>query len=244
MGVSHLPKVTETLIPVDATSREIDALVRERLTSERALYSLNMPVLSKLQPDVIVTQTLCNVCAVAESEVNAAICTLESRPQVVNLEPECFADVFDCIRQVAAAVNCVEQSERFVAALQRRVELVASRCAHVERRPRTMLLEWIDPPFSAGHWNPELIAIAGGEEVIGVARGRSEQVAWEQVVSADPEVLVISCCGFSIARTMQDLEHLKKRPSWSKLSCVRTGRVYVVTERLTLVALVRAWWIV
>ncbi|GAA4473060.1 cobalamin-binding protein [Novipirellula rosea] len=226
--VSELPKVTRTLIPHDASSGEIDSLVRERLKTEKALYSLDMPVVERLRPDLIVTQALCDVCAVAESEVRSAACSLPGTPRVINLEPTSFADVMQCIRQVGEAAECRPRAERYIADLQQRVDAVAVRTESIQSRPSVMLLEWIDPPFCAGHWSPELVAIAGGREAIGIEGERSVTTAWEKIVAANPEVLMIACCGFDIERTMQDVPILKSYPGWESLSCVKNDRVYVV----------------
>jgi len=228
VDVHQLPKVTQTLIPVDVSSREIDQLVRNRLVTERALYSLDMQVLESLKPDLIVTQALCDVCAVAESEVRAAACSLPGDPQVINLEPSRLADVFECIRLVGNAAGCQSQAARYIDELQSRVNLVSERSSQLTTRPSVMLLEWIDPPFCAGHWSPELVDLAGGREVIGKPQERSVQVAWNDILSANPEVLMIACCGFSVERTLQDLDILKSFPYWKSLSCVKSNRVFVV----------------
>lgn len=228
MSVSDLPKVTTTLIPHDAPSGEIDALVRERLKTEKALYSLDLPMLESLKPDLIVTQALCDVCAVAETEVRAAACSLPGQPQVINLEPLCLHDVFECLRRVAYAARRPEVGELYVADLLDRVDAVASRSRDLVERPSVMLLEWIDPPFGAGHWSPELVKLAGGVEAIGVAGERSVTVDWQSIIAADPDFLIIACCGFSVDRTMQDVPILKSYPGWETLSCVRKGQVFVV----------------
>ncbi|MCC9655995.1 cobalamin-binding protein [Rhodopirellula halodulae] len=232
-GVEELPKVTQTLIPNDATSGEIDALVRERLQTERALYSLDMPVLESLQPDLIVTQALCDVCAVAESEVNAAACSLPGQPNVVNLEPTNLSEMMQCIQMVGDAAECPSQAQQLIKQLTRRVEQVAKRSHELRSSsqnsiPSVMLLEWIDPPFSAGHWSPELVHLAGGRECIGKAGERSVTTPWDAIRQADPEVLFIACCGFSVERTLQDLPILKNYPGWQSMQCVQHGRVYVV----------------
>lgn len=227
-SVVGLPKVTSTLIPHDATSGQIDALVRERLKTEKALYTLNMPVLQSLRPDLIVTQALCDVCAVAESEVKRAVCALPGNPQVINLEPISFNDVLQCMQQVANAVGCSETAHREIELLQARVQAVANRTHSLTARPSVMLLEWIDPPFCAGHWNPELVELAGGCETIGKKNQPSRSVTWQSVVNADPKVLFIACCGFGIDRTLQDLPLLQSYPGWESLQCVRNRKVFVV----------------
>jgi len=153
-SVQQLPKVTHTLIPTEASSGEIDALVRERLQTDRALYTLDLPMLEKLQPDLIVTQALCDVCAVAEDEVRAAACALPGAPRVVNLEPQSLSEVLACMRQVAAAAGVEPLAEQVIAGLNARVEAVMARTAGLNSLPRVALLEWLDPPFSSGHWTP------------------------------------------------------------------------------------------
>jgi iron complex transport system substrate-binding protein len=226
--VQRLPKVTRTLIPHDASSREIDGLVRERLKTERALYTLDLPTLERLRPDLIVTQTLCSVCAVAEAEVTAAAGALPGCPTVVNLEPRRLGEVFECLRLVGDAAGVSGRAREVVARLQARVEAVEDRARGIVDRPRVVLLEWIDPPFCCGHWSPELVRLAGGIELVGREVEPSRTTAWEEIVHGDPEVLVIACCGFDIERARQDLPILAAHPGFEGLSCVRSGRVYLV----------------
>ena len=226
--VADLPKVTRTLIPHDASSLEIDGLVRERLKTQRALYSLDLPMLERLKPDLLVTQALCDVCAVAESEVNAAACSLPGRPKVVNLEPTRLNDVFDCLKLVGDAARVPDAAERVIADLKQRVNAVAIRTASINDRPRVILLEWIDPPFSSGHWSPELMRIAGGIEGIGQEGQPSRSMKWDEVVAYDPEVLVIACCGFSTRRTLEDVPILLTFPGFADLTCTRESRVWIV----------------
>lgn len=226
--VQDLPKVTRTLIPHDATSLQIDALVRERLKSQKALYTLDMPTLERLQPDLLVTQALCDVCAVAEEEVNAAACSLPGQPRVVNLEPMRLSEVFDCIRLVGDAAGISDRATGVIAALKLRVDDVIERNYSLTNRPRVVLLEWIDPPFSSGHWSPELVRLAGGIEGIGREGERSRTTDWEEIVRFDPEFLIVACCGFNIERTMLDIPRLRQYPRFHDLTCVRRDQVYVV----------------
>lgn len=238
VGVSHecdypdnvrgLPKVTRTLIPADASSREIDAAVRERLKTEKALYSLDRATLERLQPTLIVTQALCDVCAVAEAEVTAAACALPGAPRVVNLEPMSLEQVFDCLQLVGEAADVPDAARACIAQLRARVSAVEARSRTIASRPRVVLLEWIDPPFCSGHWSPELVRLAGGTEVIGQEAARSRTSTWDEVRAADPEVLVIACCGFDVARAREDLPILERQPGYAELAAVRAGRVHVV----------------
>jgi iron complex transport system substrate-binding protein len=225
--VRGLPKVTNTLIPTDAPSAEIDRLVRQRLQTTRALYTLNLPMLEELRPDLIVTQALCDVCAVAEEEVQAAACSLPGSPQVINLEPQTLLQVFDAIRLVAAAAGVGPKGEEVVEGLAARVEGVVARTTALRSRPRVALLEWLDPPFSCGHWSPELVRLAGGVEGLGQEGRPSRTLRWDEVIGWQPEVVFIACCGFDVARTMDDVALLQGIPGWENLVAVRLGRVYV-----------------
>lgn len=226
-SVLGLPKVTRTLIPTDASSSEIDALVRDRLDAQSALYSLDIEALGRLAPDLIVTQALCDVCAVAEEEVRNAACLLPGGPPVLNLEPETLREVLDCIRDVARATGFERRAEPVIERLQARVLAVVARGRNVSRRPRVALLEWLDPPFSTGHWNPELVRLAGGEDGFGREGLKSITLRWEQVIAWRPEVVLISCCGFTAERTMQEVGVLRDVSGWDDLPAVRDGRVYV-----------------
>jgi iron complex transport system substrate-binding protein len=237
VGVTHecdwppsvlcLPKVTHTLIPAQASSGEIDCMVRERLQRHRALYTLNLPVLQELRPDLIVTQALCDVCAVAEDEVHAAACMLPGRPRVINLEPQTLSEVFASIRQVASAAGVDGVAEEVIRGLTGRVAAVITRTARVQRRPRVALLEWLDPPFCCGHWSPELVRLAGGIEGLGQEGRPSRTLRWDEVVAWQPEVVFIACCGFSVERTLRDLPALEFVPGWQHMPAVHSGRVYV-----------------
>ncbi len=228
-AVRSLPKVTRTLIPHDASSREIDALVREQLRSQQALYSLDMATLERLEPDLLVTQALCDVCAVAEAEVSAAACALPGQPRVINLEPMSLEDVFDTLLLVGEAAGCADCAREVVERLEARVATVRERTEAIPReaRPRVAFLEWLDPLFNGGHWNPALVELAGGIDVLGNADQPSRTLAWDEVLRADPDVVFISCCGFSAERALQDLPVLERQPGWEALPAVRAGRVYV-----------------
>jgi iron complex transport system substrate-binding protein len=227
-SVRRLPKVTRTLVPADAESAEIDRLVVERMSAQQALYALDLVMLETLRPDLIVTQALCGVCAVAEGEVQAAACALPGRPRVVNLEPTSLGDVLTSIGVVAAAAGVAERAPAVIDRLRDRADAVAARTAAVQDRPRVVLLEWIDPPFTCGHWSPELVRLAGGVEGLGREGQPSRRVRWEEIVEWQPEALVIACCGFDVERTLRDVPILAAQPGWSALPCVRDERVYVV----------------
>jgi iron complex transport system substrate-binding protein len=224
-SVQRLPKVTKTLIPTEATSRDIDRQVSEQLNATKALFQLKLPLLKDLRPDVIVTQSLCDVCAVSPSDVQRALAELPGTPRVINLEPQSLEGLFEAVRLVASGVDV--SADNTIRHLRERVEAVAMRSAQVSDRPRATFLEWIDPPFSSGHWNPELVRIAGGIEGLGIEGRPSRRLRWEEVYEWGPEVIVVACCGFSVERTLKDVAAVQTIAGWGELPAVRSGRVYV-----------------
>jgi iron complex transport system substrate-binding protein len=225
--VAGLPKVTRTRIPAEAPSGEIDRLVREQRESGHALYTLDLAALEALEPDLILTQALCGVCAVAEEEVQAAACLLPGRPRVINLEPRRFADVLASIRQVAEAAGVAGRAEELIARLESRVDAVRERTRRRGSRSRVAFLEWLEPPFCSGHWTPELVEWAGGVDVLGRAGQPSRTVQWAEVLAGAPEVVFIACCGYGVERTREDLVRLEALPQWRQLVGTVAGRVYV-----------------
>jgi iron complex transport system substrate-binding protein len=236
VGVSHecdfpadvvgIPQITQTRIPVDASSREIDALVRDEVSTP-SLYSLDVAALIALRPDLIVTQSLCDVCAVPDRDVERVVGSLPKCVETVRLEPTSLAGVLDSIGTVATAAGVEAKGRQVRQELEERIDAVSERSLHCERRPSVMLLEWIDPPFSAGHWNPELVQRAGGRECVGEVGERSRVVEWGAVCRADPERLFIACCGYSVERILRDMPIVRSFPGWNELTCVRQKQVYV-----------------
>ena len=239
IGVSHecdfpasvqgLPIVTRSLIDNSHTSADIDGLVREKLATEKALYSLKMDVLEELQPDLIVTQALCDVCAVAGSEVEAAVDQLPSTADIVNLEPSSLSDVFETMTLLGQVTDCLAQAKDSVDELSARVEAVQARSATIpeEELPRVAVLEWLYPLFNAGHWTPELVNYAGGIDCLGSPNTPSTTIQWADLQTSDPDVILIALCGFDIERSIQDLDLLRDCAEWNSLRAVREGRVYV-----------------
>ncbi len=225
--VNHLPRVTRCAIHGNALpSADIDRWVTSELERTGTLYTMDEALLRRLAPDVILTQRLCDVCAVGFGTVTAFAATLPGPPAVVNLEPQTLADVFGDIRRVAAALGVPARAEAVIARLEARVECVRARAATAPRR-RCVLLEWIDPPFRSGHWGPELVALAGGVDPVGRAGEDAARVTWDEVRGAAPEVLVVACCGFDVARTERDLPILRAYPGFCELPAVRTGEVWL-----------------
>ncbi len=223
------PHITRSLLKPNMRSGEIDAEVRTQLTADaHSLYSIDRALLAELAPDVILTQQLCEVCAVAYDEVLEAVKSLPRRPRVLNLEPMSLGEVLADIQRVGDAFGIGETARTVVAGLERRVERVKEMVALAETRPTVGFIEWIDPIFCGGHWNPELVEIAGGYDPVGRLHQPSVRVPWEQMRASQPEVMVISCCGFDEERTMEELPTLEALPGFDELPCARNGRVHVV----------------
>lgn len=224
--VTRLPAVTEPAFATDGTSYEIDQRVKAIVSEALSVYRVDAEALRALEPDVVVTQTQCEVCAVSLGDVEAALAewTGGSRPTVVSLSPDSLADVLDDVRKVAAALGAPERGERLVASMRARMADVEARAAGLER-PSVACVEWIEPLMAAGNWMPELVRMAGGENLFGEAGVHSPWMEWEDLVDADPDVLFVSPCGFDLDRTRQEMPALTSRPGWSDLRAVRTGRV-------------------
>jgi len=226
-GVESLPAVTNTAIPKGLSSQAIDAKVRELLQFDAALYHLNVEALQALQPTHIVTQALCDVCAVAASEVEEVASRLPGQPQVINLEPMSLQQVLETFALIGSATGREAGAASVVGVLQARVDSIAHRSASIalENKPRVAVLEWIDPLFNAGHWTPELVAMAGGIDCLGNLNQPSVSLPENALLEAQPDVLFVALCGFDVPRTEQDLPRLARLPGWADLPCVRNGRV-------------------
>jgi len=227
-GIEILPAVTEPKFPTDGTSYEIDARVKAIVQEGLSVYRVDAEALSGLDPDLLVTQTQCEVCAVSESDVERALAEWTGgRPAVVSLEPHALSDVWDDVRRVAGALGVADRGEALVSRLAARMEALANRATERSERPAVACIEWIDPLMAAGNWMPELVAMAGGENRFGEAGVHSPWMEWDELVEADPEVIVVSPCGFDVERTRAEMCGLTERPGWDDLAAVRGGRVAI-----------------
>jgi len=238
VGVSHecdfpeqanqRPRVTRCPIHnAGLTSVEVDDWVRRALRENGTIYAIDEPLLRALQPDVILTQRLCDVCAVGYGTVAKLAQTLPGSPRVVNLEPTSLADIFEDIWRVADACEVRERADELIGHLSKRVENIRERVTRVSDRPRCFLMEWVSPPFCSGHWGPELIEIAGGYDLLGRKHQPSAQIAWQQVLDAHPEIIVLALCGYDIDRARRDYELLRRFPGFCSIPAAESGQVYV-----------------
>ena len=227
-NVHNLPRVTRSAIDINASSQDIDAAVREHLQTNKALYTIDVPLLASLRPDLLVTQALCDVCAVSESDVLEALSELPGEPELINLEPMTLAEVFETIILVGSAAGCSEIAKIYVRSLSGRVDEVRQAAAEIRRKPRVGFLEWVDPPFNGGHWTPELIEYAGGIDCFGSKHQPSRRIDHATITDADPDVLILAPCGFDETRARQELEVFKQQLDFRALRAAKSGRVYVL----------------
>ncbi len=220
-GVELLPHLTTSRIPSGADSAAIDAMVVEQ---QGSLYDLDDATLAELRPDLILTQEQCDVCAVNEATVRRSAANLPGRPAVESVNPTDLEGVFEMFRRVGELLDASEAAEGLIRGFRDTATLIGER---IEGKPvpRVVVLEWLDPPFCSGHWNPEIVALAGGREMIGRACEPSRRLVWAEVARVDPEFILISACGFSMDRTEEDLGMLLDRREWQDLRAVRDGRV-------------------
>lgn len=225
--VEGKPVVTASALSAGGTSVAIDHHIRRLVHEGSSIYSLDGDRLQALHPDLVLTQELCHVCAVSYPFVELAARRLGGTTQLVSLEPESLADVFGHIRLVGRLTDRRRQAETVVAGLEERVAEVTRRAAAGKAR-RVVCLEWIDPVFGSGHWNPELVKLAGGRDLLGRPGQPARVISWVEVVAAAPDVIVVMACGLSLERSLQELPRLEGRPGWADLPAVRGGEVYVV----------------
>jgi iron complex transport system substrate-binding protein len=218
--VRRLPRVTRSTIAPGASSAEIDAAVRAAAARGESTFHLDAAALRDARPDVIVGQTLCAVCAVTLDALPAL------RARVVPLEAASLEGMFADLARLADALGVGETGARVTAALRERLVSVASRVGD-HPRPRVACLEWLDPLFNGGHWVPEQVALAGGEDVLGVAGERSREIGFAELERADPDLIVVMPCGFGVTRARREAARLAGEP-WARLRAVRAGRVYPV----------------
>jgi iron complex transport system substrate-binding protein len=199
----------------------------DRAHAGSSLYALDEAALAALQPDLILTQELCDVCAVSYGQVADAVRVADTGPRLVSLEPSTLTEVLGTLTTVGALTGRSAEAATALAEAERRLAAVAGAVAG-RPRPRVVVLEWLDPVWPVGHWVPDQVAAAGGTEVLGTAGAHTDPVGWDAVVAAAPEVLVLAPCGFAPERTLAELPVLATRTGWSSLPAVRAGRVWVV----------------
>ena len=228
-GVEKLPICSSTKVPVDGNSYEIDERVKEIVAEGLSVYRVDVDRLRELQPDLILTQTQCAVCAVTPRDLDQALCTwVGTQPIMVSLEPNNLDDVWNDIRRVGGALGVPERAEKLIDSLAERLVTLRQRSNPAASRPSVAAIEWLGPLMAGGNWMPELIEMAGGRSLFARAGEHSNWLEWATLEEADPEVIVLVPCGFKIAQTVRDLNLLTENPAWANLRAVKQGRVYLI----------------
>lgn len=218
----ELPKVTRDVLPAGLNAAEIDAAVKERTMAGQSIYELDAETLNDLRPDLIVTQALCSVCAVSYDDVRAIAEEIDTQPMVVSLDPHTVGEVLGDARTLAQATDRKDAAVELVAAAAARIDRVRLATKDA-RRLRVAALEWLDPPFAAGHWIPQLIAYAGGEDVLGFTGEPSEERTWEEVTASRPDVVIVMPCGYGA-----EIAHREAEMHRDRLTAVGAGEVIAV----------------
>lgn len=228
-ALEEKPKVVRCILEgKNYTSREIDRIFSASKAEGKSLYYVDEKLLGQIAPDVIFTQDVCKVCQIDTACTAAAIAKLEKQPKLISITPQSLTDVFDSAVTIAEIAGQEENAYQYLRRLRARIDQVIDKLREKRALPRrTMVMEWIDPVYNCGHWIPHQVAYAGGTDMLGNPGGDSIVIPWEKVVKYDPEVLVIAPCGFTTARSVEEMSLLSKRHEWEKLSAVKNNEVYI-----------------
>jgi iron complex transport system substrate-binding protein len=228
-SIRKLPAVVRPSIDLDdLTLNEIDAAVAERLRMHGSLYEIDETLLAALEPDLVVTQDLCQVCAPSGNELVIALRSMEKKPETIFLTPHSLDDIDANLREIGRVTGTVARAEEFLARTRARREAVAALSRSIARRPRVFCMEWVDPIYCSGHWVPEMVEMAGGVDALGRRGADSVRVRWSDVATWAPEVLVVMPCGFELDRAVTQVRELFGNEGWLEIPAVRDGRLYAV----------------
>ena len=223
------PVVVRAVLPIEQMSQdEIDAAVSQRMREGLSLYQVDEALLRRLDPDLILTQDLCQVCAPSGNEVAQVLQMLPRQPRILWLTPRSLAEIFDNLRELGEATDRLAAAEALIAASHARLGRIATLTGNVSTRPRVFCMEWFEPVYASGHWMPEMIEIAGGLDALGRKGADSVRIDWQEVRDWAPEVLILTPCGFNLDQTIERARHLSNSPGWFDLPAVRDGRAYAV----------------
>jgi len=228
LGVNRLPVCTEPTIAVEGSSRDIHNRVSNRLEQSLSIYRVRTETLRELQPDIIVTQTQCEVCAVSFVDVQQALEEiLNSQPTLIALHATNLQGVWDDLLRVAEGIGRIQKGRELLATYQSRIAAIAGPSQDLKSRPTIACIEWMEPLMAAGNWVPELVHLAGGQSVFGQPGTHAPWITWEGLAAADPDMLLVMPCGFSLARIEEELTVLTHHPLWAQLRAVQNKKVYL-----------------
>jgi len=227
-SVKRLPICSDANIPDNLSSAAIDIKVKELLTDALSVYTVKREVIKQLAPDVVITQAQCDVCAVSLKEVEEALEDyLDKESTIISLQPDSLRAIFYNIREVAAVLDVADRSEQLIEDLQERVDIIRHKLKFMENKPTIACIEWLGPMMVSGNWVPELVSIAGGVPILAENGKHSPYVKWEDIQQQNPDVIVVMPCGFSIGRTMKEVDLLLQLPGFSEMKAVKNDRFYI-----------------
>jgi iron complex transport system substrate-binding protein len=227
-SIKHLPVCSEANFPDGLSSFAIDIKVKELLNDALSIYTVKREVIKQLAPDVVITQAQCEVCAVSLKEVEEALEDyLDKQSVIISLQPDSLEAIFDNIREVAAALEVSGRGHQLIEDLQERIDIIRHKLKFMENKPAVACIEWIEPMMVSGNWVPELVSIAGGVPILADPGKHSPYVKWEELQQQDPEVIIVMPCGFSIERTMKEINTLLQLPGFGELKAVKNDRFYI-----------------
>ena len=208
--------------------KQIDEVVSRTLKTGQSLYVVDEALLRELAPDLILTQDLCQVCAPSGNEIGRVVKFLPKSPRILSLSPNCLDDIFENLREVGEAAGKMDEANRVIHRLYERISAVKDRLAGITYRPRVFCMEWLSPPYNAGHWMPELVELAGGADGLGEKGRDSKRLSWEQIFDYAPEVLILCPCGYDMRGSLKQIHLLTRYRDWDQLPAVKDGRVFAV----------------
>jgi len=227
-SVKALPVCSEANFPDGMSSADIDVKVKEILADALSVYTVKRGVIKELQPDVVITQAQCDVCAVSLPEVELALENYLDKPaQIISLQPNTLNDVFKDIATVASALGVEEAGVSLLEELQERTDIIRHKLKFMENKPTVACIEWLEPMMLSGNWVPELVSIAGGVSILTEAGKHSPYVNWAEIQAQDPDVIILMPCGFSVERTMREIHLLLQQTGFAELKAVKNNRIYI-----------------
>ena len=228
-SIKNVPVMVEPMIPPHGlSSDDIDRQVHQLVASGQRLYRLNNHLLRQAQPDLILSQDLCHVCAVTPDQLHQALSSMPQQPTVLTLNPSTVHDVIDDVVRIGAAAGRSAEGHRLATQLRDRLDTIRTRVQDISHRPRVVCIEWLSPLYVAGHWVPEMVQLAGGQDVLAQPGSPSRVVTWDEVLASAPDVLIVMPCGFSVERTQTELFQLLQQPNHWRLSQSLAQRTFLV----------------
>jgi len=227
-SVKQLPVCSEANFPDGLSSLAIDKKVKELLADALSVYTVNREKIKELDPDIVITQAQCEVCAVSLKEVEEALENyLDKQARIVSLQPNSLDDIFNNIREVAAALDVVNNGDQLIEDLNERVDIIRHKLKFIDNKPTVACIEWLEPLMVSGNWVPELVSIAGGASILAEAGKHSPFIQWVDIQLQDPDIIIVMPCGFPIERTIREIDLLLQLPGFAELKAIKNDRLYI-----------------